>query len=72
MIQRSNQPLLERLREAARLLPTGIDAADVLVYTPEEFAAMQRDEDAFAQTVTEEGVLVNAREAGGLPNRAFV
>lgn len=63
VIQRSTQPFLERLREVARLLPTNMGAVDVLVYTPEEFAAMQRDENAFAQTVCEEGVLIYGREA---------
>ena len=63
VIQRSTQPFLERLREVARFLPTNMGAVDVLVYTPEEFAAMQRDENAFAQTVCEEGVLIYGREA---------
>jgi predicted nucleotidyltransferase len=62
VIQQTTQPFLERLRAVANLLPVDVGAVDVLVYTPEEFAAMRRDENAFAQTVCEEGVLVYARE----------
>jgi predicted nucleotidyltransferase len=62
VIRQTTQPFLERLHEVARLLPADIGAVDVLVYTPEEFAAMRRDENAFARTVCEEGVLVYDRE----------
>jgi predicted nucleotidyltransferase len=62
VIKRTTQPFLERLYEVAKLLPADIGAVDVLVYTPEEFAAMQRDENAFAQTVCEEGMLIYGRE----------
>src|SRR3990167_7213635 len=51
-------PFFDRLREVLRLLPAALGAVDVLVYTPEEFAAMQREGNAFAEMIVEEGRLI--------------
>lgn len=51
-------PFFDRLREVLRLLPAELGAVDVLVYTPEEFAAMQREGNAFAEMIVEEGRLI--------------
>jgi predicted nucleotidyltransferase len=61
VIKRTTLPFFDRLQEVARLLPPGTGGVDVLVYTPEEFAAMQRDGNAFAETIAEEGQLIYAR-----------
>jgi len=58
VIKRTNASFLDRLREVALLLPNGVGAVDVLVYTPDEFAAMRRDGNAFAETIVEEGRLL--------------
>ncbi|HEV8130802.1 MAG TPA: nucleotidyltransferase domain-containing protein [Acidobacteriota bacterium] len=60
IIKSTTSPFLTRLREISQLLPPSIGAVDILVYTPEEFAAMQRSGNAFAQTVLEEGQLIYA------------
>jgi hypothetical protein len=38
---------------------------DILVYAPEEFAAMREQGNAFAEMVVEEGRLIYGREAPG-------
>ena len=58
VIKRTNASFLDRLRDVALLLPHGVGAVDVLVYTPDEFAAMRRDGNAFAETIVEEGRLL--------------
>jgi len=45
--------------------PPGIGGFDVLVYTPEEFGAMQRSGNAFAEMISEEGRLIYGRQAEG-------
>lgn len=63
LIKRTDAPFFDRLREAARFLPPEAGAVDLLVYTPEEFAAMQREGNAFAAMIIDEGRLVYEREA---------
>jgi predicted nucleotidyltransferase len=58
VIKRKDASFLDRLRDVALLLPYGMGAVDVLVYTPDEFAAMRRDGNAFAETIVEEGRLL--------------
>jgi len=60
VVKRTATPFLERLREIARLLPVELGAVDVLVYTPEEFASMQQEGNAFAELIIEEGRLIYA------------
>ena len=62
IIKRSASPFFDRLREVGRLLPPESGAVDVLVYTPEEFAAMRREGNAFAEMIAEEGHLIYGRE----------
>lgn len=56
-------PFFDRLREVARLLPAGTGGVDILVYTPEEFQAMESQGNAFAEMIAEEGRLIYGREA---------
>lgn len=65
VIKRTTAPLFDRLMEVGRLLPAGTGGVDVLVYTPDEFAAMQREGNAFAEMIAEEGRLIYAREKEG-------
>lgn len=58
VIKRTAAPFFDRLREVAKLLPAGMGGVDVLVYTPEEFAAMRRDGNAFAEMIAEEARLI--------------
>jgi hypothetical protein len=51
------------LGEISRLLPAEIGGLDILVYTPEEFEAMQREGNAFAEMINEEARLIYDREA---------
>ncbi len=62
VIKRTTAPFFDRLMEVGRLLPAGAGGVDVLVYTPDEFAAMQRNGNAFAELIAEEGRLIYARE----------
>ena len=58
VIKSTPLPFFDRLREVLRLLPPGTGGVDVLVYTPDEFAAMQREGNAFAEMIIEEGRLI--------------
>jgi predicted nucleotidyltransferase len=63
IIKRTTAPFFDRLSQVASLLPAGLGGVDVLVYTPEEFAAMQGDGNAFAEMIVEEAELIYAWEA---------
>ena len=63
VIKRTSSPFFDRLREVLELLPPGTGGIDVLVYTPEEFEAMQREGNAFAEMIVEEGKLIYAGQA---------
>ena len=58
VIKRTSAPFFDRLRDVLDILPPGPTGVDVLVYTPEEFAAMLRDGNAFAEMIVEEGKLI--------------
>lgn len=64
VIHRTTSPFLSRLEEVARLLPAELGAVDLLVYTPEEFARMLEEGNAFAEMIVEEGRIIYGREAG--------
>jgi predicted nucleotidyltransferase len=64
VIKRTTLPFFERLREVAKALPLEAGGVDVLVYTPDEFEAMQREGNAFAEMIAEEGRLIYARQTG--------
>ena len=49
--------------EVARLLPADVGGVDALVYTPEEFARMLDEGNAFAQMIAEEGWVLYERQA---------
>ncbi|MBI5411224.1 MAG: nucleotidyltransferase domain-containing protein [Nitrospirae bacterium] len=63
VIKPTQSSFFERLQEVGRMLPAEAGPVDVLVYTPEEFAAMQREGNAFAEMVAKEGLLVYGRSA---------
>jgi predicted nucleotidyltransferase len=63
IIRQTEVPFLDRLREVASFIPAEVGGVDILVYTPAEFAAMQKDGNAFAEMIIEEGRLIYAREA---------
>jgi predicted nucleotidyltransferase len=63
VIKQTSTPFWDRLREVARLLPAEIGGVDILVYTPDEFAAMQQEGNAFAEMITEEGRLIYDHQA---------
>ncbi|MFP3869978.1 MAG: nucleotidyltransferase domain-containing protein [Syntrophobacteria bacterium] len=58
VIKRTGSPFLNRLRQVGRLLPPHLGGVDILVYTPEEFAAMQKEGNAFVEMIVEEGRLI--------------
>jgi len=62
VIKRTTVPFFERLREVSRLLPAGTGAVDILVYTPEEFAAMLQEGNAFAEMIAEEARLLYVQQ----------
>lgn len=62
VIKRTTAPFLDRLRETARLIPPKLGGVDILVYTPEEFVAMQRQGNAFAEMITEEALVIYDRQ----------
>jgi predicted nucleotidyltransferase len=62
VIKETNAPFFDRLLEASRLLPPEVGAVDLLVYTPEEFRAMRRDGNAFAEMIAEEAILIYGQE----------
>jgi predicted nucleotidyltransferase len=62
VIKRTTVSFFERLREVSRLLPAGTGAVDILVYTPEEFAAMLQAGNAFAEMITEEARLLYVQQ----------
>lgn len=57
---------MKRMKAERRIrLPAGSGGVDVLVYTPQEFATMRRDGNAFAEMIAEEGRLIYAGHAKG-------
>ena len=62
VIKETTTPFLDRLHEVAPLLPGYLGGVDLLVYTPEEFARMQKEGNAFAEMIAEEARLIYDRE----------
>lgn len=56
-------PFIERLQEVGRLLPAGVGAVDLLVYTPDEFETMLRDGNAFAHMIVDEARVIDVESA---------
>jgi len=65
IIKETATPFLDRLREVAKLLPAEIGGVDILVYTPNEFAVMRREGNAFAEMIAEEARLIYDHQAKG-------
>ena len=63
VIKQTEASFFDRLSEVAGLLPGGMGAIDILVYTPAEFEAMQQEGNAFAEMVVEEGRLIYGEPA---------
>jgi len=63
VIKETSSPFFDRLWEVSSLLPAEIGGLDILVYTPEEFAKMQREGNAFAEMILEEASLIYDRKA---------
>jgi hypothetical protein len=63
VIKQTEVSFLDRLREVASFLPAEIGGVDILVYTPDEFATMQQDGNAFAEMINEEARLIYDRQA---------
>ena len=65
ILKRTTMPFFDRLREAAKLLPPGTGGADIFVYTPEEFAAMREEGNAFAEMIHDEAQVIYERPTEG-------
>ena len=63
VIKQTSAPFWDRLREVARLLPAETGGVDILVYSPDEFATMQQEGNAFAEMITEEALLIYDHQA---------
>ena len=57
VIKQTDQPFLQRLKEAALLVRVP-GSIDILVYTPDEWRLMQAQENPFAEHVLAEGRVV--------------
>lgn len=62
VIKRTASPFFDRMREVLQLIPAGMGSVDVLVCTPEEFAEMQAEGNAFAEMIAEEARLIYDRQ----------
>ena len=62
VIKKTDSSFFDRLRDIASLLPLDLGGVDVLVYTPDEFAMMQRQGNAFAEMIDEEALLIYDRQ----------
>ena len=65
IIKQTSHPFWDRLREVGRLLPVELGAVDALVYTPEEFATMLTQGNAFAEMIAAERQVLYGRQAEG-------
>ena len=61
VIKRTRVRFLDRLRQVAGLLPLSLGGIDILVYTPQEFARMQKEGNAFVEMILDEGKLIYGR-----------
>ncbi|MDO8505580.1 MAG: nucleotidyltransferase domain-containing protein [bacterium] len=60
VIKKTKEPFLRRMREVAKILSDAriTQSADVLVYTPEEFAALSKRWNPFFHRILKEGKIV--------------
>ena len=62
VIKRTRARFLSRLQQVAGLLPLSLGGIDILVYTPQEFARMQKEGNAFVEMILDEGKLIYGRQ----------
>ena len=65
VIKQSNKRFVERLVEVTAYLPRDT-AVDVLVYTPQEFQAMQEEGNPFIQQALSDGIVLYDKAGGGI------
>ncbi len=58
LVKESNKPFIERLKEFSLMLPKDFPRVDVFIYTPEEFAAMQEQENPLVMRALQEGTVI--------------
>jgi predicted nucleotidyltransferase len=64
VIKKSDKRFVERLVEIMAYLPREVVRADVLVYTPEEFQAMQEQGNPFMEQVLKDGIVLYENPQG--------
>jgi predicted nucleotidyltransferase len=62
VIKSTPSPFFARLQEVSDFIPPEVGGLDILVYTPEEFAEMLKEGNAFAEMITEEASLIYDRQ----------
>jgi uncharacterized protein len=65
VIKHTRAHFLRRLQKAASLLPSSLGGVDIMVYTPQEFARMRKEGNAFVEMILEEGKLIYDRQTQG-------
>jgi HEPN domain-containing protein/predicted nucleotidyltransferase len=65
VIKQSNKRFVERLVEVTAYLPRDT-AVDVLVYTPQEFQAMQEEGNPFIEQALSDGIVLYDKAGGGI------
>ena len=65
VIKQSNKRFVERLVEVTAYLPRDT-AVDVLVYTPQEFQAMQEEGNPFIEQALSDGIVLYDKSGGGI------
>lgn len=69
VIKESDKRFVQRLVDAGRFIPKDV-AADVLVYTPQEFQAMVEGGNPFIEQALSEGTIVYDTGQGQIPRKA--
>ena len=69
VIKVSNKRFVERLVEVTAYLPRDV-AADVFVYTPQEFRAMQEEGNPFIEQALKDGIVLYEKSQGNGPSLA--
>jgi len=64
VVKQSDQRFVERLVEVMAFLPRDVVKADVLVYTPEEFQAMQEQGNPFIEQALKDGIVLYENSEG--------
>jgi HEPN domain-containing protein/predicted nucleotidyltransferase len=70
VIKASNKRFVERLVEVTAYLPRDV-AADVFVYTPQEFQAMRKQGNPFIEQALSEGIVLYDKGGGGFTSVAI-